>query len=286
MEKASRGKKGRILIVLSLQLLQHHKRLFIYPLLGYLAKFLIYAAIITPFLHSRQQLLDQVNNLPAQQVVLLIVIFMILLFFINVVLFFFNTAMIANILHFIRYKKEARVYFGFLQAIKNYGRVFLWASYAGTAGIIFNLLPRSSQYRLKLKKLLRGNHWTVASFLSLSLIMDQKVNPITAMRESGRLVHNLWGENLHPNYSFFALLFWLRTPPLLVFACSALFATSHATLIIIGLIAGFLILLASSFYQMINTTIRVVSYCYAQYQLAPTPFSANIIHKLFTARIK
>jgi hypothetical protein len=283
MATTTRAQRGRILIARSLRLLKNHKRLFVFPVLGYLCKLIIYVALITPFLHSREQIM-QVNNLPASQVVLVIVVFMLLLFVVNLVLFFFNTAIIANLLYFLKDNKEASIKFGFKEALKNYGRVFLWALYAGTAGIVFNLLPRNSQYKLKLEKLLRKNHWHIASFLSLSLIIDKKLNPLAALRESSQLTDKVWGSNLRPNYSLVGLLFWLRVPILLIFIFSAMYATSHLTILTVGIIAGFLILLSSSFYQMINTCLRVVCYCYAKHNIAVEPFSANMIERLFVSR--
>lgn len=280
MAHTTRAQRGRILIANALQLLKNHKRLFLFPVLGYVCKLIIYAALITPFLHSREQLM-QAHNLPAEQIVLLIVVFMLLLFVINLVLFFFNTAIIANLIYFLKDHKEASIQFGLKHAFKNYGRVFMWALYAGTAGLIFNLLPRNSQYKLKLEKTLRKNHWHVASFMSLSLVIDKKLNPFAAMSHSSILVEKTWGNNLKPNYSFAGLLFWLRVPILLAFVFSAVFATSHTTIITIGIIAGFLLLLSASFYQMINTCLRVVCYCYTEYGIAIAPFTRQIIERLF-----
>lgn len=284
MATTSRAKKGRILISNSLQLLENHKRLFLFPVLGYICRFAIFAAIITPFLHNYEQL-EAVNHMPAGDVVLVIVVFMILLFFVNLISFFFNTAIIANLLFYLREQREASIGFGFLHAYRCYGAVFLWAVYAGSVGIILNLFPRNkSKYKLLSPAILRGNHWHVASMLALSHIMDNKSPPTTAMHESSRLVEQLWGSNLRANYSFFGLLFLLRMPMLLAFIFTAIFAQSHLTIIIVGLIAALFILFGSTFYQMINTTLRVVSYCYAAHGILAERFNHETIQRLFVVR--
>lgn len=284
MATQSRSQKGRILIGKSLQLLQHHKRLFLFPVLGYICRFAIFAVIITPYIHSYQTL-ETMNNLPLSQAILIIVVFMLLLFVVNLISFFFNTAIIANLLHSLRYHREASISFGFIKAFEYYGAVFLWAIYAGTAGIVFNLFPRGkSKQKWLSPSILCGNHWHIASMMALSYIMDHKVAPFTAMQQSAELVKSLWGNNLRPNYSFFGLLFMLRVPVLLIFVFTALFAQSHVTIIIVGLVAALLILFASTFYQMINTTLRVVSYCYAQHHVLETPFTEELISRLYVPR--
>jgi hypothetical protein len=280
---STRGKKGRKLVRKSLRLLENHKRLFIFPILGYLCKFLIYVAVVTPFIHSREQL-EAVNRLPGSQVVLLIVVFMLMLFVINVLLFFFNTAIIANLIHFIRFKREASIRFGFQQAFGNFFRVYMWAWYSGTVGMIFNLLPRNSQYKLKLQKLLRKNHWKLASYFSLALVMDQKVGPHAALKRSGELMNELWGENLRPNFNYLGLFACLELPCFIGFILACIYG-GHATIIGVGITAGFFILLSSSFYQMISTTLRTVSYCYAQYKVTPDIFDAEIIKRFFVKRL-
>ncbi len=284
MATTSRGKRGRILIFKSLRLLENHKRLFIFPIAGYICKFIIYALLITPFIHSRESLM-RVNTLSSAQIVLVIVIFMLLLFVINLILFFYNTAIIANILYFLKDKQEASIKFGLSQAVKNYVRVFMWALYAGTVGVAFNVLPKGSQYRLKWQKLLHKNHWHIASFFSLSLVMEEKLTPFAAMRESAALTVTLWGSNLKANYSFSGLLFWLRTPFLGAFIYSVIFARTHTTIMIVGLIAGLAILLTSSFYQMISTCLRVVCYCYVKHGVIVEPFTQDVIERLFVPRV-
>lgn len=285
MATTSRAKKGRILIGKSLRLLENHKRLFIFPVLGYICRFAIFAAIITPFLHNYEQL-EAINHMPAGDVILVIVVFMVLLFFVNLISFFFNTAIIANLLYYLRHRQEASIAFGFVHAYRCYGAVFLWAVYAGSIGIVLNLFPRNkSKYKLLSPAILRGNHWHVASMLAFSHIMDNKTPPVTAMKESSRLVEQLWGTNLRANYSFFGILFILRMPMLLAFIFTAIFAQSHLTIIIVGLIAALLILFGSTFYQMVNTTLRVVSYCYAEHKIVAETFNEETIQRLFIKRV-
>ena len=284
MATTSRAKKGRILIGNSLRLIKNHKRLFIFPVLGYLCRFAIFAVIITPFLHNYEQL-EAVNHLPTADVFLVIVIFMVLLFFVNLISFFFNTAIIANLLYYLRHRQQASIMFGFVHAYRCYGAVFLWACYAGSVGIVLNLFPRNkSRYKLLSPTTLKGNHWHIASMLALSSIMDNKTPPIIAMRESSDLVEHLWGTNLRANYSFFGLLFLLRVPVLLAFIFTAIFAQSHITLIIVGLLAALFILFGSTFYQMVNTILRVISYCYAKHTIVAETFTEETIQRLFIKR--
>lgn len=278
----SRGQKGRQVLKRCLQLLKHHKRLFVFPLLGHLCKFLIYIAIITPFIHSYEQQ-PTATSLSASQSVLIFAVFLLMLFFVNLVLFFFNTALISNLIHFLRFGREASLRLGFYEACRNYPRIFAWALYTCTIGIVVNFLPRNSQYKLRLENLLRKNHWNTASYFCVPLVMDQRLWPHSALKRSSDMVGTLWGENLRRNYNMGTTLLLYEIPVVIGFIFACIYGT-HMTILAVGIAAGFILLLSTSFFQMINATLRSVCYCFGAYQIIADGFSDTLIQRLFVTR--
>lgn len=278
----SKTGKAILLAKHSLKVLENHKCIFVFPFLGYLCKLAIFVSLITPFIHHQEyHLITQ--QLPFKDTVLLVLIFMLLLFAVNLVLFFFNTGILVNLLYVIRHKKEASISYGFKQAFKQYGRVFLWAHYAGIIGVILNLQSRKTEETSKIKQMLNHNHWSIASNFALTLMIDQKMGPHKALKTSAQLMHDHWGEYLRPSFSFSFLLLIskiLACVPLLV----GVIHRTHTSLITTTIITLLLLLCISTIQQMIRSVIRTAMYCYATDQITPQPFTKDILSCLFVSR--
>lgn len=276
-----KSKKGFLLIRDSFKLLRAHKRLFLFPILGYICKYALYMGIITPFIKHKEAIVAAQNTLSPLYFLFIVTSFMLFLFSINLILFFFNSSVIENLLHVIKFKKETSITFGFKQAIKNYWRVYLWALYAGTVGICVNLIPKKSNAFTKIRQFLHYNHWSIAGLFALIQVIDKKYGPITTLQKSSQLVHDTWGEQLRPTFSVTGLFVFLRSIAFLPLGIAAWLDNTHTTLIIGGGITLSLLLLTSTFYQMLNTTIRVVCYCYASEGIVTKPFTKELLAHLF-----
>lgn len=279
-----KSKKGFLLISNSFKLLQEHKRLFLFPTLGYICKYALFIGVITPFIKHREAIVATQNTLSPLYFLFIVTSFMLFLFLINLVLFFFNSSVIENLLHVIKFKKEASITFGLKQAIKNYWRVYLWALYAGTFGICVNLIPKKSDSFAKTRRFLHYNHWSIAGLFALIQVIDKKYGPITTLKKSSQLVHDTWGEQLRPTFSISGLFIFLRSIAFLPVGIAALINNTHTTLLIWGGITLSLLLLTSTLYQMLNTTIRVVCYCYASEGIVAKPFNKELLYHLFSPR--
>lgn len=280
-------KRGFLLIRYSFTLLRTHKRLFFFPVLGYLCKYALFIGVITPFIKNKEAIVAAQNKLSPLYFLFIIVSFMLFLFIINLILFFFNSSVIENLLHFIKFKKEASLTFGFKQAIKNYWRVYLWAMYAGTFGVCVNLIPSKSEYFKKTRRFLHYNHWSIASLFALIQVIDKKYGPIATLKKSSQLVNDTWGQKLRPAFSVLGLFMLLRTVAFLPVGCFIVFThNQHTALIIGGGITLSLLLLTSTFYQMLNTTVRVVCYCYASEGVIAKPFTKELIDNLYRSTKK
>ena len=278
---SNKTKKGFLLIHNACSLLQAHKRLFLFPVLGYLCKYTLFLWIITPFIKNKELLIATQAKLSPLSFLFIIVSFMLILYVINLLLFFFNSAIIENLLHFIKYKKEASIAFGFRQAIKNYWRVYLWASYAGTFGACVNLIPRKSDAFKRTRAFLHHNHWSIAGMFALIQVIDKKYGPITTLKKSSQLVHDTWGQQLRPTFTMLGLFMLLRSAAFIPVGITFLIDNHQKPLFIAGGVTLSLLLLISTFYQMLNTTIRVVCYCYASEGIVTKPFTKELLAGLY-----
>ena len=263
-------------------LLRQHPSLLTFPLLGYLCKYAIFAVIITPLIHHKELILQR-HVMPLQTSLLLIISFTLLLFVVNALLFFFNSAIIDTLLHYCRHQRRPSVAFGFTQALRNTWRVFTWALFTGTIGVVVNLIPRNSQYFQRIRQWLGFNHWQIASQFGLIYMLDQRLWPLTAMRRSSQLVQRTWGTQLHQHYALSWLFIICRLAAFVPIIIGT-YSHSHLALVITsGLtIAG--MLAVSTVAQLTYTTIRTLSYCQAQHQIKPSGIDQHLLDDLFIQR--
>ncbi len=273
----SKSALGRIVLKNSLILLKKHKRLFVFALSGYFLKFIIYGSILVPlvFHHSSQWFGNSslIKTIPPKDTFLIILTFMLLLFLLNLILFFFHTAIVANLLYAIKHNKEPSLLFGFKTALKNYFRVFLWASYVGTVGLVLNLM--------KSKKLLHGNYWRIATSLAIPTLLDQKTWPHSTLKISSTLIQTTWGTGVSTRYSFISLIVYTRLIAISPLFIVGLFFPTHLNLLIAGLISACMLLCIFSFFHMIQAVIRTVLYCFAQDHIVSPPFEKDLLIRLF-----
>lgn len=275
----ARRELGLTCLKASWQTICSHRSLLVFPAIGYLCKYAIFAALITPFIHQTETTWMH-KSIPPQTTLLIIAIFSLMLFVVNSILFFFNSAIIETLLQHFKHEKKASIWEGFKRALLSYPRVFGWAIFTSTFGITVNLLPKNGEYFQKTRQWLRHNHWQVASQFGLIQIIDQNVWPLRAFHTSSELVATLWGAPLRQYFKLSWLFILWRLVALIPLIIGSIIG-GHTTLIATGAITLALILSVSTFSQVVYTIIRVASYCEAHDCFTPPPFSRENIQKLY-----
>lgn len=275
----TRKERGKALFKSCKAILQQHKSLLVFPAVGYLCKYAIFAAIITPFIKRKElHLLHQ--KIPIHTTVTLIISFALLLFVVNAILFFFNAAIIENLLCYFKKQQPPSISFGFIRAFKSYTRVFGWALFTGIYGIMANLLPKNGEYFQRTRQWLHHNHWQIASQFGLIHIIDQKILPILAFQKSSTLVAKLWGSHLRQNYALSGKFILWRLAAFIPLIIGSIIG-SHTALISGSAVTIALMLIVSTVSQLTYTTIRVATYCFAKHQIELELFPKEIINSLY-----
>lgn len=281
-----RGKKGTQIACLCIRHLQAHKRLFLFPLIGSVCKFILFICVIWPFVFHREYILHTHGSSFAG-IASLVLIFMLLLFMIHLLLYFFNAAVSVNLLYFVHHKQESSIRFGIVEALVRYPRIFLWVSYAGTIGLCLNMISSKNQSKwLKnIRSLLQHNQWRIATYLSLITVIDKEANPHNALKQSAELMHTTWGENLRPTFSFSAKFLLARVLGLIPLILGIIYAGSdHRIIMITGGISVLIWILISSLSQMLNSCLQVAMYAYAQQKIITPPFTQELLAHIFKTR--
>lgn len=273
---------GLTLLRASNKILCKHPSLLLFPALGYLAKYAIFAAVITPFIkHQESTFLHKA--IAPQTIIMILIIFSLLLFVVNNVLYFFNSAIIETLLQYFKHERRPSVWLGFKRAILSYPRVFGWALLTGTLGISINLLPRNGEYFQRARAWLHHNPWQTASQFGLIRLIDQKAWPIRAFRDSATLVFNTWGAPIRQHYALSWLFILCRIAALIPLIVGSLIG-GHVVIISSVAVTIALMLSVSTFSQLTYTIIRVTSYCKIHDGFTPPPFSSEQIQSLYQKR--
>ncbi|GJM35265.1 MAG: hypothetical protein DHS20C18_42660 [Saprospiraceae bacterium] len=100
--------------------------------------------------------------------------------------------------------KEPSVKEGIQYSITRINAILSWAILAATVGVILKTLEDRLGFVGKLIIGLIGMVWTIATFFVVPVIAYENVGPIEAVKRSGTIMKEKWGEAIGANFSFAA----------------------------------------------------------------------------------
>ncbi len=138
---------------------------------------------------------------------------------------------------------------GFRYATSRTVTIFMWAILAGTVGFVLKMIQERGGAIGNIVSGLVGIAWSVATFFVVPVLAYEDVNPIDAIKRSGQLVREQWGEALGANFGLGIFSF------LGFFIAVALGIVSSFIHPLMGIITG---ILAFLFVQIVVSAARMV----------------------------
>ena len=161
-------------------------------------------------------------------------------------------------------------------------RLLPWAVVTATVSIILSQLERQGWVGAIVANLL-GMAWAVVTFLTVPIIMLEDLGPVAALKRSGTLFKQTWGENLVAQAGFGLFGFLLFLPAIAVAALGI--ATGS------GVVAGVAIGIAVAWIAIVMVVLSALSgiyrtalYRYAVDGRAPTAFAGTDFASAFTTK--
>lgn len=190
------------LIKASSAVLRQDKELLLFPLLAAIAVLLVAATFIAPLATSGAfEQLDG-GSLDAATMVFLFLFYLIQYF----VIFFFNSALVGAAM--IRLDGgDPTVRDGLRIARSHIVQIFGYAAIAATVGLILRVLEERAGFMGRWIVALLGVAFTVATFLTVPVLVSRDIGPIDAVNESAMLLKKTWGENIIGNAGMGLLFF-------------------------------------------------------------------------------
>jgi hypothetical protein len=233
------------LIKASGAVLRQDKELMIFPLCSAIASLLLIASFAIPLITTEawQQFEDEGST----TVWVFAFLFYLIQYFI---VFFFNAALVGAAM--IRLDGgDPTVADGFRIARARVVPILGYAAIAATVGLILRMIEERAGFIGRWIAGLLGVVFTVATFLTVPLLVSRNIGPIDAVKESAVLLKQTWGENIIGNAGIgivFTLLYMcVGTIGLLgVFIVAA---TQNVPLIVGALVIAFLAIIALALIQ-------------------------------------
>lgn len=179
----------------SMAVLRSDKELLVFPLVSTAVTLLVAASFILPmFGLGMFRELESEGGMPAMFYPWLFCFYLVQYF----VIFFFNTALVGAAM--IRLDGgDPTVSDGLRIARGKWLAILGYAAIAATVGMLLRALEQKAGFVGRIVIGLVGVAWTVATYLTVPVLVARDVGPIEAVKESATLLKGTWGENIIGN---------------------------------------------------------------------------------------
>jgi hypothetical protein len=185
------------LVKASWRVLLADKELMVFPLVAFLASSVVLITFAVPTVLAG--VLDSAVASGELSIFSYIVAFLFyaVMYFVTI---FFNTALVGAAM--IRLEGgDPTVRDGFRIAFSKIGTIFGYAVIAATVGTILRAISERSGAIGRIVVSLIGFVWNIATFLVVPVLVVENVGPLDAVKRSGRLLKETWGEQIAGNLS-------------------------------------------------------------------------------------
>ena len=193
--------KGWEISMSSYKVLLANKQLLLFPILSGTSMLLVIGSFFGALFARYGWDLENSMNVGRSTMYLVLFFFYIVNYLIIV---FFNMALMhCAKLYFDG--EEVTIAKGLQFSVSRLGKIFSWAVFAATVGIILKALQDNAGWLGKLVISLVGFVWSLATFFVIPIIAYEEVGPVDALKRSADIMKNKWGERLGASFSFVLL---------------------------------------------------------------------------------
>jgi len=248
----------------SWSILQKNKRLLLFPLLSGICWLMVVASFAIPIFVTKR---FYAPGQPANHTQPGLYYGVVFLFYLcnYFVIIFFNAATTACAVHSLQ-GKETRLADGLREAGNCWHLILGWALVSATVGLLLKIIAERSEKIGQIVVGLLGLAWSVVTYLVVPILVIERKGPITALKDSTRLLKKTWGEQVVGGLSFGLLNLLFILPGLLLVGFGIVAAVlSHAVVcascIVLAVVWFLLVGMVASVLQNI---FRTALYLYAR----------------------
>ena len=269
----------------SMAVLRSDKELLVFPLVSTAVTVIVAATFILPMfgLGMFRNLEAEGGGMPAMFYPWLFCFYLVQYF----VIFFFNTALVGAAM--IRLDGgDPTVSDGLRIARGKWTTILGYAAIAATVGMLLRALEQRAGLVGRIVVVLIGVAWTVATYLTVPVLVARDVGPIEAVKESASLLKATWGENIIGNGGI-GLVFTIANV-VLVLVCGALVVfLAVQKLVVLATVVAALAVLAVMLMALVQAALSGIYsaalYRYAVQGDAASGFDGVILRDAFQRKL-
>ncbi len=178
---------------------------------------------------------------------------------------------------------------GFRIARERLGIIVAYAAISATVGMILRAISERGGIIGQIASSILGFAWSVLTFLVIPVLVMEKVGPVDAVKRSGELLKQTWGEQLAANFGMGAV-FGLATLGIVILGMVLIFAfaaVDAGVLVAIAVIAMILAIIALSLVgSALGGIYQAALYRYATSGTVDSHFSPDTIQGAFAQKPK
>jgi len=283
---------GYLLAKQSWAVLKAEKQLIVFPILSGICCLMVMASFAIPLFLAGggAELMADVEQdakvgeeNPMQNALYLGVLF--LFYFVNYfVVVFFNSALIACAIKRF-YGGKPTIGEGLKASMNRLPQIAGWALVSASVGLVLRLIESRSEKLGAIVSSLLGMAWAALTYFVVPVLVVEKVGPIKAIKRSGVILKESWGESMGAHFGIGFIIFLFMLPGIgLIVGGGLLLATVPAlgvALIVIGVIFLLVVSLVSSAVSAIS---QAAVYLYGANGEAPDGFEADSLGAAFAPR--
>jgi len=265
----------------SATVLRMDPELLVFPLLSGIATILVTATFVVPFAVIGEGFgaLEQMGENPGYLGYVVGFLYYLVLY---TLIFFFNTALVGATM--IRLDGgDPTVSDGLNIAFKKLTTILEYAAIAATVGMILRALEERAGFIGRIVIGLIGLSWTLATFLTVPVLVTKDVSAFDAVKESASLFKKTWGEQVAGNIGIGLVTFLLIVLMVLVAVPLFMLAAAINEVLLIPLvltfIAGFIALIL--FTSALNGIYTAALYRFATTGNAGEQFDSDMMREAF-----
>jgi hypothetical protein len=158
-----------------------------------------------------------------------------------------------------------------------------WALLQTTVSLVLQAIEERAGFVGQIIAGLFGAAWRIVTFLAIPVVALEGIGPIAALKRSGVLLKQTWGENLAGQLGF-GLLGFVAALPAIVLAVLAVLADSWSVSLPLGAVAVLWLVVVSVVISAMTGIYKTALYRYAVDGRAPAGFATSDLADAFAPR--
>lgn len=275
---------GWQLVKASWAVLQSDRELVLFPIISGITMIILTAVMLTP-MAIIFGLLGDASNV-GTEVVAYALLFLYYLVSYSVT-FYFQTGLVGATL--IRLDGgDPTVADGFRIANSKFGKIIGYAAIASTVGMILRAIERNGIIGAIVASII-GLAWNLITYLTVPVLVAEDVGPIDAVKRSGTLLRNTWGEQITGNFSMGGIFFLLYLATIVLGGALISLAIGLEMAILVAFLVILLvaaIITLAVLQSALSGIYQAALYRFAESGTAPDNFDIQLLRNTFVEKKK